>query len=124
MTTLLPEQLTENLHETNSRLGVLLDSLLPPSAPAGTEPRAATPHQMAALLAELMRVGQWLRAMPEWKDIRLERELAEYRGQVERLRTMLPSIQSALLKERARLEQGRNRLQSATEWAQASRQTF
>ena len=36
---------------------------------------------------------------------------------MERLRALLPSLQAALLKERARLEQQRERVQSAAEWA-------
>lgn len=119
-----------NLHETNARLAGLLDSLLldrmpPPNpAPLNASPRAATAQQMATLLSELMRAGQWLRSLPCEKDAALERELSEYRQQVERLRVLLPSIHQTLLGERARLEQERARVVSAAEWAQRSRQTL
>jgi len=122
--------LAQNFHETNARLACLLDSLLPdPLPPHGPtlvhpSPRAATPPQMAALLSELMRAGQWLRSLPSEKDTALEQELSEYRKQVERLRTLLPSIHSTLLGERARLEQERARVVSAGEWARRSRQTL
>jgi hypothetical protein len=43
---------------------------------------------------------------------------------VEQLRELLPFIQSQLLRERARLEDQRTRVQSAAEWARASRQTL
>lgn len=116
-----PDRLTQDLRETNSRLCSCLDSL----APNHTQPSApATPQQMAGLLSELMRAGQWLRALPADEDPALERELANYRKNVERLRDLLPTIHRALLAERARLEQERARVESAAEWARRSRQTL
>jgi len=146
---LSPAQLAESFHQTNARLAFLLDSLLPdvatyvatnvapsaapePSRPLETSPtpphkptpRAATPQQMAALLSELMRAGQWLRSLPSEKDAELEQELSKYRKQVERLRALLPSIQQTLLGERARLERERAQVVSASEWANRSRLTL
>jgi hypothetical protein len=121
---------------TNARLALLLDSLIPDQAPSqlplnppsstrsNLAPRAATPQQMAALLSELMQAGQWLRSLPSEKDVALERELSQYRKQVERLRAVLPSLQQTLLGERARLERERARVVSAAEWACRSRQTL
>ena len=117
-------ELTESFHQTNGRLRFWLDSLSPAPAETATEVRAATPQLMAGLLSELMRAGQWLRTLPAEKDADLEVELSEYRKNVERLRTYLPAIYSALLRERARLEQERARVQSAAEWASRSRQTL
>ncbi len=54
----------------------------------------------------------------------LDWELGQYRKNVEQLRTLLPSIHGALLRERARIEQERARVQTAAEWAQRSRQTL
>jgi hypothetical protein len=73
-----------------------------------------------------MRAGQCLRTLPGEgeKDAALDRELSEYRANVERLRTLMPSIHSTLLAERARLEQERARVQSAADWASRSRQTL
>jgi hypothetical protein len=127
-----PAELAESFHQTNARLAFFLDSLLPEvatiglplNAPSSPAPRAATPQQMAALLSELMRAGQWLRSLPSEKDAALEQELSEYRKQVERLRTLLPSIQQTLLGERARLEGERARVVAAAEWARRSRQTL
>jgi hypothetical protein len=88
--------------------------------------RPATPRQMAGLLAELMRAGQCLRELPSehHRDAALATEVNRYRRNVERLRDLLPSIHGALLRERARLEQERARVESATEWVRRSRQTF
>jgi hypothetical protein len=114
------EVLVENLRGTNVRLGCLLDSLHADTA----EKRSVTPQRMAGLLSELMRAGQWLRQMPSEKTSQLEKELNEYRTQVERLRDILPSIHKALLRDRSRLEQERARVQSAAAWAHSSRQTL
>jgi hypothetical protein len=116
----LPD-LTQALHETNTRLRSSLARLLPDSASA---PLPATPQQMGELLSELMKAGQWLRTLPAEKPPALEPELCEYRKHVERLRDLLPSIHGALLRERARLEQERARVRSAREWVDRSRQTL
>jgi len=112
------------MHETNSRLSSWLESLsLQPASPA-LPPHVATPHQMSWLLSELLHAGQNLRTLPGERDARLELEISVYRENVERLRTLLPSIHKALLSERARLEQERARVESATEWVRRSRQTL
>ena len=78
---------------------------------------------MAALLSILMRAGQWLRSLPEQERGELD-HLTEYREQVKRLRSLLPSMHDGLLRERARLEKERERVTSASDWARASRQTL
>jgi hypothetical protein len=120
----LAPNLAEELHETNCRLSFWLDSLIssPPSEPYRRHP--ATPQQMQGLLSELMHAGEKLRAMPVESGSELTRELSAYRENVERLRTLLPSIHSTLLQERARLEQERTRVEAAREWARRSRQTL
>jgi hypothetical protein len=116
--------LAQQMHETNCRLSSWLDSLpVQPALPA-LQPRAATPQQMSWLLSELLHAGEKLRTLPREKDAGLERELSVYRANVERLRALLPSIHSTLLRERARLEQERSRVESAAEWMRRSRQTL
>jgi len=118
------DQLAEDLHETNRRLCFWLESLAPNQTQPHAEARAATPQQMTGLLSELMRAGEWLRGLPEQRDSALERELSHYRQNVERVKELLPLIYSTLLRERARLEQERARVESAAEWARRSRQTL
>jgi hypothetical protein len=113
--------LTQELHETNCRLSVWLDDL---SAQSVAQARPATPQQMSALLSELMRTGERLRRLPAVRDGELESELSFYRGNVQRLRTLLPSIHANLLQERSRIERERARVQSAAEWARRSRETL
>jgi len=114
--------LAENLRDANSRLGHWLDRLIPDVA--SSQPRAITPTQMSGLLSELMRAGASLRALPADREPVLAQQVSQYRRNVERLRDLLPSIHRTLLSERARLERERERIQSATEWARGSRQTF
>jgi len=118
------EFLTLSLRETNSRLRDCLDCLTAdPASPHEAEP-VVRPQELAVLLSELMRAGARLRSLPEKKDAALEFELGAYRTQVERLRDFLPAIQRSLLRQRARIEQERSRVQSAVEWARRSRQTL
>ncbi len=118
---LAQNKLAQNLHETNRRLRFWLDSLVPDRA----RPGAATPQQMAGLLSELLRAGEWLRAgLPREKGPELETELGNYRRNVERLRELLPFIQALLLREKARLETERARVECAAEWARGSRSTL
>ncbi len=118
---LTQNQLAQNLHDTNHRLRFWLDSLVPDQAPPG----GATPQQMAGLLSELLRAGEWLRAgLPQERDPELEAELGNYRRNVERLRELLPFIHALLLREKARLETERARVECAAEWARGSRRTL
>jgi len=124
MPPLRAELQAQNMRETNSRLLFWLESLA--AAPVEPSPgvRAATPQQICGILSELMRAGGWLRELPAEKHAVLERELSEYRKNVERLRDLLPTIHSALLEERARLERERSRVKAAAEWARSSQQTL
>jgi hypothetical protein len=121
MLALAPNQLAQNLHETNDRLRFWLENLVPDQTP----PPAATLQQMAGLLSELLRAGEWLRTgVPQERDAELEAELGSYRRNVERLRELMPSIQKLLLREKARLEGERAQVQSKAEWARGSRSTL
>lgn len=112
-----------HLHGTNHRMESWLDNVL---AQQG-RPTVVSPEQMATLLSELLAAGAALRAEPipaKGNDLELDAELEAYRGHVERLRDLLPSIHHQLLAERARIEGQRSRVQSAAAWARASRQTL
>jgi hypothetical protein len=118
------DDVTASLHYANSRLVFWIDSLLPPGS---NEPLPATPEQMSGLMSLLIQVGERLRNLPQNqnnKDSQLEHEVGDYRRNVERLRMVLPSIHNSLLRERARLEQERLRVESAAEWVRCSRETL
>ena len=114
--------LLQIMRNSNRRLGLCLATI---TAKHGRE--VATPEQMGVLLSELLTAGAGLRGHPlpaAGSDRELDIELAKYRGQVEHLRDLLPSIHRALLTERARIEAQLSRLRSTSEWARASRQTL
>jgi hypothetical protein len=110
----------DTLHEANSRLNFWLNEL----AANPTKSTPASPQQMAGVLSELMRAGDCLRGLPAERGLKLLQELGDYRQTVERLRKLMPAIQSALLLDRARLERERGQVVAAAEWAQRSRQTL
>jgi hypothetical protein len=112
---------TFDLHEANLRLRFWLDSLVLDQA--DTAP--VSPEQMAALLSELLRAGEWLRTgQAKTKDLERDEKVREYRGHLEQIRDLLPTIHRQLLLERARLEAERTRVEFAAAWAQGSRQTL
>jgi len=126
---LAPDLIAENLRRCNARLDQALNGLalrgLDAESASGCEPvRAATPHLMAGLLSDLMTAGEWLRSLPREKGPDLQLELSLYRKNVERLREVMPFIHSALLQERAHLEQERGSVEAAAEWARRSRMTL
>ena len=123
MITSLPLSRSQCLRETNQRLRRWLDCR---TAESGQR-RAATSGDISALLADLSSAGAHLRAEPipsPGTDAELDHELQQYRHNIELLRELLPSIHGQLLAERARLEWQRGRVQSAAQWARASRQTL
>jgi len=124
MSRLAPDPIAENLHQCNVRLGQALSGLDAGSAPGCQQARAASPHQMAGLLSELMTAGESLRSLPCEQGPDLQLEVSLYRKNVERLRELMPFIHSALLQERAHMEQERGRVEAAAEWARRSRLTL
>jgi hypothetical protein len=117
-----PTEINHSLRETNLRLKFRIDAL---SGNVGRSLTAlAGPRQIAGLLSELTRAGEWLRSAPSRSDPELRDELNVYRHNIERLRELLPAIHEGLLRERARLEQERTRIASAAEWVRRSRETL
>lgn len=119
-----PSQVIIDLRETNRRLSAWLETFSANPLRPGAVSSVVSSEQMTEILAELMRAGSWLQSLSKTTDTALEQELREYRRRVEDLRDLLPQIHRALIDERARLEEERNRLASASTWAQVSRQTL
>jgi hypothetical protein len=119
-----PGQLAFELHNRHQRLKFLLDSLMPPSHCSEPQRTVPSANQVSDLLSELSRAGQLLRDCSMQKDSEVEREMFQYRGQVQRLRDLLPGMRCILLAERARLECERKRLNATAHWARMSRHTL
>lgn len=108
------------LEDANQELDRLLNILRPAHSC-----RSVTAEQMAAVLAAVLRVGEWLRAeLAHPAAGRMAEELEGYRERLEQLRQLLPSVHAQLLTERSRLEAERTHLDAAAAWARsASRQS-
>jgi hypothetical protein len=108
------------IEEANRKLDLLLDILRPAQASF-----SISAEHMAAVFAEVLRVGEWLRAgLAQNAAGHLAEELERYRRHLEQLRQLLPSVHAQLLTERSRLEAERAHLEAAAAWARsASRQS-
>ena len=114
---------TSTLEKITGRLRHLLDTISDHAGNRDAQTRVVTPEEMTDLLSWLMRAGQWLRSLPSDPPVP-EQHIADYQTQVQRLHGLLPSIHAALLAERGRLEQERERVHTAGEWVQRSRETL
>jgi hypothetical protein len=84
--------------------------------------RRIAPKQVSLLQFEILRAGQQLKTHLREDNPKLDEELAECRTLVESLRELLSPIHSELLRERARLEQMREKSLLASAWVERSRQ--
>src|SRR5262249_23651668 len=87
-----------SMEEANRKLDLLLKILHPAQASF-----SISAEHMAAVLAELLRVGEWMRAgLAHNAEGRLAEELERYRQHLEDLRHLLPSVQAQLPTHRSR----------------------
>ncbi|MFY9561109.1 MAG: hypothetical protein WAQ52_12820 [Terriglobales bacterium] len=105
------------LEDANRKLELLLDILRPAQASF-----SLTAEHMAAALAEVLRVGEWLRAgLAQSAEGPLAQELERYRLLLADLRQLLPSVHAQLLTERSRLQAERAHLEATAAWAKSAR---
>ena len=106
------------IQEANRKLGMLLEAMRNDSS--GEAP--LTTQNLAAVLAEVLRVGEWMgvRAVAESdRDLQFD----AYCQKLHQLREAMSRIHARLLTERARLETERAHLETATAWARGARTT-
>ena len=108
----------ESLREINGYLRLALVGLQPERRHCST----ITPQDFTAILNQLLRAGSLGDHFES--SVEVEKELLEYRGNLEKLKQLLPDLQGRLLAEKARLENALSQLASAEVWAQASKTTF
>ena|SRR5215813_1755717 len=105
------------LEDANRKLDLLVEVLRP-----AQESFSVSAEHMAAVLGELLRVGEWLRAgLAHNAEGRLAEELEHYRLHLEHLRQILPSVHAQLLTERSRLQAERAHLEASAAWARSVR---
>jgi hypothetical protein len=106
-----------SMEEANRKLDLLLQILRPAQASF-----TISAEHMAAILAELLRVGEWMRAgLAHNAEGKLAEELERYRHHLEDLRHLLPSLHAQLLTERSRLQAERAHLEATAAWARSAR---
>src|SRR5207302_3734602 len=92
----------QSLHDINERLRLLLDEL----APESPKFVAVRSEHLARVLAELLLAGEFLRdgVAGAESDPELSGQIGECRKNVERLRSLLPTLHANVFDVRARLE--------------------
>jgi hypothetical protein len=107
---------TQALQDANHRLALLLQALETKAAPC-----PVSPEHMSAALAEVLRVGEWLRGgLAKQTTNGMPEALQQYREHLEQFRQLLPGLHAQLLTERSRLESERAHLESAAAWADSA----
>ena len=104
------------LEDANRKLDLLLEILRP-----AQESFSVSAEHMAAAMAELLRVGEWMRAgLAHNAEGRMAQELDRYRLHLEDLRHLLPTVHAQLLTERSRLQAERTHLEATAAWARSA----
>ncbi|HZQ23157.1 MAG TPA: hypothetical protein VFA89_10175 [Terriglobales bacterium] len=109
-----------DLDESNASLGNHLRKLTDPELNV-----AWLSAELVGVLSDLRDLGEWLRSETATRDrLPVHQQLLEYRAKLEQLRNVMCALHSRLLTERSRLQAERTHLNTASEWARASRKTY
>jgi hypothetical protein len=104
------------IEEVNRKLAQFVDLL---QSKPGSSPLTA--EHMAAVLAEVVRMGEWMRpGQSENAQGPLAEPLNRYRALLEQLQQLLPCLHAQLLTERSRLQSERAHLDAAAAWARSA----
>ena len=107
---------TQALEDANRKLDALLKILRP-----AQESFSVSVEHMAAVMAELLRVGDWMRAgLAQNAEGAVAQELDRYRLHLEDLKHLLPGIHAHLLTERVRLKAERAHLEATAAWSRST----
>jgi hypothetical protein len=106
----------QSIQDTNQRLDVLIEILRP-----AQNSLSATPEHMAAVLAEVLRAGEWMRVgLARNAEGCMADELERYRLRLEQLRHLLPTLHAQLLTERSLLQAEKNHLEATAAWSRSA----
>ncbi len=116
---MMPTYTLETLWQVNDKLRSALVRLRPERKHCST----ITPQDFSDLRNQIQRAKKCLQRLPEHSEVTLafEKELLEYRGNLEKLKHFLPDVHTRLLAEKSRLEAARTHVVSAACWAGASK---
>lgn len=112
--------------ETLRQVNEYLSSALVRLRPDRKESSTIRPHDFSDILSQLLRASECLRGVAPHTEAAaaLEKEALEYRGNLQKLKDLLPDLHGRLLAERSRLETARNHVVAAVAWARASEKTL
>jgi hypothetical protein len=83
------------------------------------------PQDFSGILQQILRAAECLRHPHHAKAAAaFEKEVLEYRGNLDALKRFLPDLQVRILAEKSRLETARSHLAAAASWAQLSKKTL
>ncbi|MGD0791570.1 MAG: hypothetical protein ABR920_07345 [Terriglobales bacterium] len=118
----MPPDALETLRQVNDNLRSALIRLRPERKHCST----IRPQDFSDILSQLLRAAECLRRLPPHSEAAaaLEKESLEYRGNLEKLKHLLPDLHGRLLAEKSRLETAQNHVAAATAWARASKKTL
>ena len=118
----MPAEAIETLRQVNDRLQSTLVRLHPERSLCST----ITPEDFSAIIREISRARECLQQLSPDTDtaVPVEKELLEYRDNLEKLKQLLPDLHGRLLTEKLRLETVNNNLAAAAAWAQANEKTL
>jgi hypothetical protein len=114
----------QNAHETIRQVNVALRSVLPRLRPENRHCSTISPEDFSDIRRQIGLASDCLTnlsPLPEEVEEELERELLEYRSNLEELRHCLPDTHIRLLAEKSRLETLRDHLAAAASWDRASK---
>jgi hypothetical protein len=115
--------------DTAASLRIANDNLRAGLARLQPEPNAPwllKPEDLSGLLAVVLRAARCRRSLASnaFPDAELEKEICEYRNNIEELAKVLPSVLGRLLAEKARLQNAQAHVTAAGAWARASEETL
>ena len=94
--------------------------------PEANSPSLLTPEDLLDLHAMVSQAASCRRSLASDSvaDSELEREIREYRGNIEKLAEVLSSVQGRLMAEKVRLQTARSHVAATNAWARASKDTL
>lgn len=108
------------------RANAVLRSGLTRFQPERTRCSSVQAPELSALRAEIRSAAEGLRDLPAnaKKDPALEKQIAEFRGNLEQLKQALPGFHSRLRAEHERLAAAHTHSAAASAWVQANKKTL
>jgi hypothetical protein len=119
---MMPSNALEILRQVNENLRSALVRLHPEQKHCSS----IRPQDFSDIMSQILRAAECLRRSPAHSeaDAALEKEIREYRSNLEEIKDFLPDLHGRLLAEKTRLETAQNHVAATAAWARASKKTL